>query len=130
MDNYFLNRDLTPKGEDGHPDFESLTALAVDRLASDLQLLSSGKVVQLPRYNFITGQSEPGQQFKLNSGDIILLEGIHGLNPALLPRTLKGKVYRIYLSDLTQLNLDHQNRLSTTDTRLIRRIARNSTNAD
>ncbi len=126
LDNYFLDREKTPKGDDGHPDFESITALAVDRLADDLQLLSSGQQVQLPRYNFISGKSEAGQQFQLRSGEIILLEGIHGLNPQLLPGTLKGKVFRIYLSALTQLNLDHQNRLSTTDTRLVRRIARDS----
>ncbi len=126
MDNYFLDRDLTPKGPDGNPDFESLSALATDRLANDLQLLSSGVEVQLPHYNFITGRSEPGHYFHLRSGEIILLEGIHGLNPGLLPGDLKGRIYRIYLSALTQLNLDHQNRLSTTDTRLIRRIARDA----
>jgi uridine kinase len=126
MDNYFLDRDLTPKGVDGKPDFESLTAIATDRLANDLHLLLSGEAVQLPRYNFISGRSEPGLEFQLKSGEIILLEGIHGLNPKLLPNNLKGQIYRIYLSALTQLNLDHQNRLSTTDTRLIRRIARDS----
>ena len=126
MDNYFLDRDLTPKDSDGNRDYESLAALATDRLANDLQLLSSGVEVQLPHYNFITGRSESGQHFHLKSGEIILLEGIHGLNPGLLPGNLKGRIYRIYLSALTQLNLDHQNRLSTTDTRLIRRIARDA----
>jgi uridine kinase len=126
MDNYFLDRDLTPKGDDGNPDFESISALATEDLAKDLRLLSSGEIVELPKYNFITGKSEAGQQFQLRSGEIILLEGIHGLNPKLLPGTLTGQIYRIYVSALTQLNLDHQNRLSTTDTRLVRRIARDS----
>jgi uridine kinase len=126
MDNYFVDRDKTPLDEDGEPDFESIRTLDTKRLAGDLAGLIAGQQVQLPHYNFIAGQSEPGEIVQLKSGEIIILEGIHGLNPELIPEISQEKTFRIYVSALTQLNLDRHNRVSTTDTRLIRRIARDA----
>ena len=126
MDNYFVKRELTPKDENGDYDFESIRALDTNRLSHDLIKLIAGETVQLPLYNFLTGQSEEGEQVQLRSGEIILLEGIHGLNPDLIPAFPQEKIFRVYVSALTQLNLDRHNRVSTTDTRLIRRIARDA----
>jgi uridine kinase len=126
LDNFFVDREATPRGEDGAFDFERLEALDLDRLNHDLQALIAGESVRLPRYDFKRGLQEEGQTAHLETGQILLLEGIHGLNPALTPRLPRGQAYRIYASALTQLNLDRYNRVSTTDTRLIRRIVRDA----
>jgi uridine kinase len=126
MDDYFIDRDKTPLNEEGKPDFESLRALDRDRLEADLQALIAGERVQLPHYNFLTGMSEPGKEIQLSSGEIVIMEGIQGLNPELLPSFPAQQTFRIYVSALTQLNLDRHNRISTTDTRLIRRIVRDA----
>lgn len=126
MDNYFVDRDLTPRDETGQLDFEALGALDIARLQKDLMDLIEGKEVQLPRFNFLEGRSEPGDVVRLVSDQIIILEGIHGLNPRLLPAFDPAKTFRVYVSCLTQLNLDKHNRISTTDTRLIRRIVRDA----
>jgi uridine kinase len=126
MDNYFHNREDTPLGEDGKPDFEALTALDTRRLAYDLRRMIAGERVNLPRFNFSTGRAESGEEVRLMPGQVIILEGIHGLNPDLLPGLPMGQTFRIYASALTQLNLDHHNRISTTDTRLVRRIVRDA----
>lgn len=126
LDNYFLDRDKTPPGEDGKPDFESLAALNLPLLAEHLLRLIRGEEVQLPRYNFKSGRSEAGKVIQLKPGQPLILEGIHGLNPGLVPAELSGEAFRIYISALTQLNLDRHNRVSTTDTRLIRRIVRDA----
>ncbi|HEY9089018.1 MAG TPA: nucleoside kinase [Anaerolineaceae bacterium] len=126
MDNYFVDRDLTPKDENGQYDFEHLHALNTGRLSEDLKRLIAGEEVQLPRYNFKTGVSEEGDWAHINRDQIIILEGIHGLNPELLPHVSPENTFRIYVSSLTQLNLDRHNRISTTDTRLIRRIVRDA----
>jgi uridine kinase len=126
LDNYFLDRDKTPLGEDGKPDFESIDALDLPLLADHLQRLIQGQEVQLPRYNFKTGLREDGELIRLRDGQPIILEGIHGLDPRLIPANLTGEAFRIYVSALTQLNLDRHNRVSTTDTRLIRRIVRDA----
>ena len=126
LDNYFLDRDKTPLGEDGRPDFESIDALDLPLLADQLQRLTRGEEVQLPRYNFKTGSREDGEQIRLRDGQPIILEGIHGMDPRLIPANLSGEAFRIYVSALTQLNLDRHNRVSTTDTRLIRRIVRDA----
>ncbi len=126
LDNYFVDREKTPKDKDGNYDFESLQALDINRLVTDLKALSMGEEVQLPRFNFHSGVREPGDLIKIKPDGIILLEGIHGLNPNLLPNYDNQKVFRIYVSALTQLNLDRHNRVSTTDTRLIRRICRDA----
>lgn len=126
LDNYFLDRDKTPLGEDGKPDFESIDALDLPLLADHLQRLIRGEEVQLPRYNFKTGLREDGELIRLKDGQPIILEGIHGMDPRLIPANLTGEAFRIYVSALTQLNLDRHNRVSTTDTRLIRRIVRDA----
>jgi uridine kinase len=126
MDNYFIDRDKTPLDEDGNLDFESIDALNRERLARDLNYLIEGERVQLPRYNFITGKSEEGESVQLKAGQIIIIEGIHGLNPAFLMDLPERRTVRIYISALTQLNLDRHNRISTTDTRLLRRIVRDA----
>ncbi len=126
LDNYFVPRHLTPIGEDGRPDYETLDALDLPLLADHLQKLLRGEKVQLPRYNFKTGLREAGETIQLYPGQVLILEGIHGLNPRLLPEPLQGRAYRIYVSALTQINLDRHNRVSTTDTRLIRRIVRDA----
>jgi uridine kinase len=126
LDNYFLSRQATPRGPDGQPDFEALEALDLPRLAADLEQLLAGKKIQLPRYNFKTGFPETGEQVQLLHNQPIIMEGIHGLDPRLLPSTLAGRAFKIYASALTQLNLDRHNRVSTTDTRLLRRIVRDA----
>ncbi|MBK9925819.1 MAG: TGS domain-containing protein [Anaerolineales bacterium] len=126
LDNYFIDRDKTPLGEDGKPDFETIEALNLPLLAEHLQSLIRGEEVQLPRYNFKLGKSEAGHVIQLKHGQPIILEGIHGMDPRLIPESLSGEAFRIYVSALTQLNLDRHNRVSTTDTRLIRRIVRDA----
>jgi uridine kinase len=126
LDNYFVDRDRTPRDENGQFDFEAIETLDLQLLAEHLQQLVAGKKVQMPRYNFKAGLREPGKVIRLQRGQIIILEGIHGLNPRLIPEALSGQAFRIYVSALTQLNLDRHNRVSTTDTRLIRRIVRDA----
>ena len=126
LDNYFLDRNKTPLDENGRPDFEAIEALDLPLLAEHLEGLIRGEEVQLPRYNFRTGMSEAGDVIQLKDRQPIILEGIHGLDPRLIPANIQNKVFRIYISALTQLNLDRHNRVSTTDTRLIRRIVRDA----
>ncbi len=126
LDNYFVNRSDTPKDKNGQYDFEHIEALDRARLNEDLKQLISGKTVQLPKYDFITGTSIPGDEITLRNDQIVILEGIHGLNPALTEDIPVDQTFRIYVSALTQLNLDSHNRVSTTDTRLLRRIVRDS----
>ncbi len=126
MDHYFVDRDKTPRDEFGNFDFESIVALNTERLNADIKALVAGKEVQLPHYDFITGLSVPGETVKLNENSVIIIEGIHGLNPLLLKDFKPKQTYRIYVSCLTQLNLDRHNRISTTDTRMLRRILRDS----
>lgn len=126
MDNYFVDRDKTPLDENGKPDFETINALDRIKLSKHLSRLIAGEQVQLPKYNFVTGKREPGDKVQLKTGEIIILEGIHGLHPELLTSIPEEQTFRIYVSALTQLNLDRHNRISTTDTRLIRRISRDA----
>jgi uridine kinase len=126
LDNFFLDREKTPLGEDGQIDFEALEALDLGLLGEALSGLVAGEAVQLPKYNFKTGKREAGETIKLGPEHIILMEGIHGLDPRLVPTSVAERAYRIYVSALTQLNLDRHNRVSTTDTRLIRRIVRDT----
>jgi uridine kinase len=126
LDDYFVDRDQTPKDEHGTPDFEALDA--IDRTLFNQQLIQllDGQEVQLPRYNFQTGRREPGRRIAISADHVLLIEGIHGLNPELLPDIPDECVHRIYISALTQLNLDRHNRIPTTDSRLIRRIVRDA----
>lgn len=127
MDNYFVAREQTPRDQTGQYDFEALEALDFELLSRHVLSLIEGQQVALPRYNFHTGMREQGPEARLHPDQIILAEGIHGLNPALVPDVPPEKVYRIYISALTQLNLDQHNRVPTTDTRMIRRIVRDAT---
>ena len=126
LDHFFIDRDKTPLDKDGQPDFETLDALNLERLMQDMEKLLGGGKVQLPRYNFMTGRSEEGDLVQLKEGQPIILEGIHGMNPRLIPDRWTDSAFRVYVSALTQLNLDRHNRVSTTDTRLIRRIVRDA----
>lgn len=126
MDNYFVNRDDTPRDANGNFDFESLGAMDTHLLSDHLKRLVKGETVRLPKYDFKSGMRGEGDEVKLRPDQIIILEGIHGLNPGLLPDIDPSSTYKIYASCLTQLNLDRYNRISTTDTRLLRRIVRDA----
>jgi uridine kinase len=126
MDNYFVDRDKTPLDEDGNLDFEHIDAVNRTLLNAHIKRLIAGEIVQLRRFNFKAGVNEPGETVQLEEGQIIILEGIHGLNPKLLEDFPTEKTFRIYVSCLTQLNLDRHNRISTTDTRELRRILRDA----
>jgi uridine kinase len=126
LDNYFVDREETPVDENGQIDYETLKALNIRLLNDQLKRLIGGEEVVLPHYNFFTGRSGQGEAIRINKDQLIILEGIHGLNPGLIPDIPTDQTFRIYISCLTQLNLDHYNRISTTDTRLIRRIVRDA----
>ncbi len=126
MDRYFVDREQTPRDENGHYDFETIKAVDTQTLGENVKSLIAGDEVQLPYFDFKSGTSSPGNFIRLQPGQIIILEGIHGMNPELIPNIPKHKTFRIYASALTQLNLDAHNRVSTTDTRLIRRIVRDA----
>ena len=126
LDNYFVDRDHTPRDEYGHYDYETIDALNLNRLLTDMEKLLSGEKTQLPKYNFKTGMSEEGDTIQLKDGQPMILEGIHGMNPRLIPDSWADSAFRLYVSALTQINLDRHNRVSTTDTRLIRRIVRDA----
>ena len=126
LDNYFVDREKTPIDENGEYDFEHLWAVDLELLNEQLLDLMDGREVRMPRYSFQRGKREEGGLLRLSKDHVILLEGIHGLNPELVPGVPKERIYRLYASALTQLNLDHYNRVPTTDTRLIRRIVRDA----
>ncbi len=126
LDSYFHSHEKTPKDENGQLDFETIEALDLPQLGDHLQRLLAGEEIQMPHYNFQAGRQEPGDVIRLRPGQILIMEGIHGLNPRLIPAALSGSAFRVYISALTQLNLDRHNRVSTTDTRLIRRIVRDA----
>lgn len=127
LDNYFVNREDTPRDEHGEYNFEALEAVDISLLNEHLTALMKGERVQLAHFNFKTGRREAGPVVQLRPDHVILLEGIHGMNPDLVPSIPKEKTFRIYVSALTQLNLDRYNRVPTTDTRLIRRLVRDAT---
>ncbi len=126
MDDYFLAREETPLDAQGHYDFENLHALDLSLFNAQLLALMNQESVTLPRYNFEKGAREEGPTVQLSRDHVLLIEGIHGLNPSLLPQIPPERIYRIYISALTQLKLDRLNRVATTDTRLIRRIVRDA----
>jgi uridine kinase len=126
-DDYYIDRDKTPADETGKPDFEALEAIDLDLFNEHLQRLLAGEQVATPKYDFKTGRrAEAGKRvpLRLEPNDVLLIEGIHGLNPRLTAAVPAEKKFRIYVSALTQLALDDQNRISTSDTRLLRRIVR------
>lgn len=125
VDNYFKNRDRTPRDENGRFDFEHIDAVDLEMFNSHLLALEQGKEVEIPTFNFRRGLKEfCGNLLKLNDGEIVILEGIHCLNPRLTEHVPDRNKFKIYVSALTQLTLDNNNRISTTDLRLLRRIVR------
>jgi uridine kinase len=126
LDDYFLDRDLTPRDDLGELDYEALHALDIALFNDNLLQLMSGEPTRLPRYSFLTGRREEGATVSLDPRHVIIVEGIHGLNPALVRDLPPDSVYRVYVSLLTQLNLDRHNRVATSDVRLVRRIVRDA----
>ncbi|MCS6872703.1 MAG: nucleoside kinase [Anaerolineae bacterium] len=126
MDNFFVERSRTPRDENGEYDFEALGAMDLERLNHDVKALIQGQRVQLPYFDFKTGKPRDGEIVRLSEDQIIIAEGIHGLNPELLPEVDSERVLRVYVSLLTALNLDLHNRVATTDVRLLRRIIRDA----
>ena len=127
LDNYYLNHDKTPLDEDGKPDFECLEALDVEQFNQDMTALLEGKKVQLPTFNFKTGKREySGKETCLGPDDILVIEGIHGLNEKMSYALPAESKYKIYISALTTLNVDEHNRIPTTDNRLLRRLVRDA----
>jgi uridine kinase len=125
LDDYFVSREETPRDEKGEYDYENFLSLDLPLLNGHLDALMNGKSVTLPRYNFTSGEREKGPVVQLTPDHVLMIEGIHGLNPNLVQLS-RDKVFRIYVSSLTQLRLDRLNRVPTTDTRLIRRIVRDA----
>jgi len=127
MDNYFVDRDKTPRDETGEYDFEALQAVDLALFNEQLLALMEGEEVTLPAFDFHSGTRCQGDTVQLSPDQVILVEGIHGMNPGLVPAIPRERTFRIYISALTQLNLDRHNRVPTTDTRLIRRSVRDAT---
>lgn len=125
LDDYFVDRDKTPTGADGKPDFECLESLNTARFNSDLNRILAGETVTLPKYSFKNGTStDTGETIAPNNRTILVVEGIHGLNPKLTAQVPDSHKFRIYVSALTFLNLDADNRIPTTDVRILRRMVR------
>ena len=125
LDDYFVNREDTPLDENGEHDFESLYALDLPFFEAQLKELLDGKEIELPRFNFTTGKREnSGKKLRIDENMILILEGIHALNPALTPNIPAANKYKIYVSALTTISLDNHNYIPTTDNRLLRRIIR------
>lgn len=127
VDNYFVDREKTPRDEDGNFNFESLYSIDLEQFNKDMTDLLNGKTVDIPHFNFVSGKREyKGNYLKLGKDDILVIEGIHGLNDALSYSLPKESKYKIYISALTQLNIDEHNRIPTTDGRLLRRMVRDA----
>ncbi len=125
MDDYYVDRENTPLDENGEYDFESLHALNLELFNEHVNALINGEEVELPRYNFATGKSEmSGKKLKLKENEILVIEGIHALNPELTSNIPQRQIFRLYASALTTIMLDDHNYVSTTDNRLIRRMVR------
>ena len=125
LDDYFVDRENTPLNPDGTYDFESLQAVDLEQLNMDLLKLIEGQSIELPKFNFLTGKREwSGKVITVDEDHPIIIEGIHGLNPELTYEIPEKNKFKIYISALTQLNLDYHNRIATTDIRLIRRMVR------
>ena len=127
LDDYFVERDKTPVDENGKRNYEHIQALDLPLLNDDLKKMIAGELVDLPTYNFVTGKREyNGNRIQAKKGEILVLEGIHGLNEKLTWSLPAESKFRIYISALTQINVDEHNRIPTTDGRLIRRMVRDS----
>lgn len=126
-DDYFVNREDTPVNEDGEKDYEMLEAIDLAKFNDDIMSLLEGKEIELPKFNFITGKREKsGNVIKLGKENILVIEGLHCLNPKLTKLVPEKNKYKIYISALTQLNIDDHNRISTSNVRLLRRMIRDS----
>lgn len=127
LDNYFVDREHTPKDSEGNYDFEALEAMDLKLLNSQLNDLFAGKEVELPKFDFKAGRSMPsGKRISLGEKEILIMEGIHALNPAMVPDVDNSKIFRVYASALTSLNVDENNNISTSDNRLLRRMVRDN----
>lgn len=127
LDDYFVDREHTPKDENGEYDYESLYSLDLERLNSDLSRLLRGEEINLPSYSFEYGRRiEKEKPLRLDKNDVLVIEGIHGLNPELTASINPDEVYKVYVSALTTLKIDNHNWISTSDNRLLRRIVRDS----
>jgi len=127
LDNYFVDRKKTPRDEMGNYDFEALEAIDIEFFNQQLLELFQGKKVQLPKFDFIHGKRfMNGDRLQLRHGDILIVEGIHGMNPNLIPKIDPSKTFKIFISALTQISFDEHTHISTADNRLIRRIIRDS----
>ena len=127
LDNYFVNREFTPRDANGDYDFEALGAMDLAFLGQQLNELLEGKEVEIPRFNFKTGSRYfAGDMMQLNDKDILIMEGIHALNPAMIPGVDNSKVFRVYASALTSLSIDENNNISTSDNRMLRRMIRDN----
>ena len=127
LDNYFVDRELTPRDEKGEYDFEALGAMDLDFLGKQLNELLEGKEVEIPRFDFKEGKRYfAGNFMQLHEKDILIMEGIHALNPAMIPGVDPSKVFRVYASALTSLSIDENNNISTSDNRMLRRMIRDN----
>ena len=127
MDDYFLDRDKTPRDANGEYDFESIYALDLPFLGAQLNDLFDGKEVELPKYDFVNGcRRFDGRRMQMREGDILIMEGIHALNPELTKHIDGEKVFRVFASALTSLSVDENNYISTADNRLLRRMVRDN----
>lgn len=124
LDDFFVDRDKTPKDEKGEYDFESFDAINIQSLQESVRALLRGEEVRLPRFDFQQGRSVPGHTVRLAPGQLLILEGIHALNDRLLPTIPEGLKFKIYASPLTHLNIDDHNRIPSSDARLLRRLVR------
>ena len=127
LDNYFVDRELTPRDENGEYDFECLGAMDLKLLGQQLNDLMAGKEVEIPRFDFKEGRKYfEGNFMQLREKDILIMEGIHALNPAMIPDVDSSKVFRVYASALTSLSIDENNNISTSDNRMLRRMIRDN----
>ena len=126
LDDYFHERAETPLGEDGKPDFESITAIDIKLFDNQISKLLKGTKVTVPTFNFIDGKKEYKRTVELKENDILIIEGLHALNEELLTNIPRKKKFKIYVSPLTYLNIDNDNRISMTDIRLLRRMVRDN----
>ena len=126
MDDYFVERNETPKDKDGNLDFECLEAVDLKLFDKQIGELLDGKTIKIPTFNFVLGTKEYKTEMTLGEEDILLIEGIHALDSKVLTNIPRSKKYKIYISALTELNIDNHNRVSTTDNRLLRRIIRDN----
>ncbi|MFR9651152.1 MAG: nucleoside kinase [Rikenellaceae bacterium] len=125
MDNYFIDRDKTPKDENGEYDFEVLEAINLELFNNHLNALLAGESVEIPRYDFLSGTSHPsGKHLSLEQRGVLIIEGIHGLNPRLTEHIDQNKIFRLYTSCFTTVAMDNASRISSSDNRLIRRLTR------